>query len=202
MSDEYLTIERNGTSFFKDKGSKFYGYAYPLTDETEIKPIIQLLKKEHPTAGHFCYAFVLGAARDSYRGSDAGEPNGTAGPPILGQINSKGLTNILVVVARQFGGTKLGVSGLINAYKTTSKQAIANTRIIKKTVDDYFVISFEYPQMKVVMNVLNNKFISIEKQEFELDCKVHFHISKSLSAPVVSQLKKIDGTDLTFLGTK
>lgn len=142
-NDTYKTIASESEEvLFKEKGSKFFGYAFPIQNEDEVKPIIENLKKQHPNAVHYCYAYQLGTApKISYRANDDGEPSNTAGTPIYGQIQSYGLTNILVVVVRIFGGTKLGVSGLISAYKTTAQMTLEASEVVEKTIDVDFLIS-------------------------------------------------------------
>lgn len=170
-NDTYQTIASESEEvLFKEKGSKFFGYAFPLENEDEVKPIIETLKKQHPHAVHYCYAYQLGTApKISYRANDDGEPGNTAGAPIYGQIQSFGLTNVLVVVVRFFGGTKLGVGGLIAAYKTTAQMALEVSEIVEKTIDVYFLISFDYKNMNKVMRVIKEKKLDIVSQEMEID---------------------------------
>ena len=170
-NDTYQTIASESEEvLFKEKGSKFFGYAFPLENEDEVKPIIETLKKQHPHAVHYCYAYQLGTApKISYRANDDGEPGNTAGAPIYGQIQSFGLTNVLVVVVRFFGGTKLGVGGLIAAYKTTAQMAIEVSEIVEKTIDVHFLISFDYKNMNKVMRVIKEKKLDIISQEMEID---------------------------------
>jgi len=170
-NDTYQTIASESEEvLFKEKGSKFFGYAFPLENEDEVKPIIETLKKQHPHAVHYCYAYQLGTApKISYRANDDGEPGNTAGTPIYGQIQSFGLTNVLVVVVRFFGGTKLGVGGLIAAYKTTAQMAIEVSEIAEKTIDVHFLISFDYKNMNKVMRVIKEKKLDIVSQEMEID---------------------------------
>ena len=143
-SDSYKTIKSFSHGIFRDKGSRFIANAYPVADQEAVKPILDSLRKEFHDARHHCYAYMLGRERSVWRVNDDGEPSGTAGKPILGQINSFGLTNILIVVIRYFGGTLLGVPGLINAYRSAASEAIANAKIIKCTVQDYYEITFPY----------------------------------------------------------
>ncbi|MBP1225032.1 IMPACT family protein [Flavobacterium sp. 1355] len=170
-NDTYQTIASESEEvLFKEKGSKFFGYAFPLQSEDEVKPIIESLKKLHPHAVHYCYAYQLGTApKISYRANDDGEPGNTAGAPIYGQIQSFGLTNVLVVVVRIFGGTKLGVGGLIAAYKTTAQMALEISEIVEKTIDVHFLISFDYKNMNKVMRVIKEKKLDIVSQEMEID---------------------------------
>ncbi|MEO6173907.1 MAG: YigZ family protein [Flavobacterium circumlabens] len=170
-NDTYKTIAFESEEvLFKEKGSKFFGYAFSIEHEDEVKPIVETLKKQHPHAVHFCYAYQLGVApKISYRANDDGEPGNTAGAPIYGQIQSFGLTNILVVVVRIFGGVKLGVGGLITAYKTTAQMTLEVCEIVEKTIDIPFLISFDYKNMNKVMRVIKEKKLDIVSQEMEID---------------------------------
>ena len=177
--DSYKTIKQaSKEGLFKDKGSKFYGYAFPVTNEEEIKEKIELLKKQHYNARHWCYAWQLGKNYDHYRANDDGEPSNSAGMPIYGQLQSFNVTNILVVVVRYFGGTKLGVGGLIKAYKNGAKLALENSIIIYKTIDEVFLIKFEYPEMNTIMRIIKDENISIINQKMELDCQFIISIRK------------------------
>ncbi len=155
---------------FKDKKSKFYGYAFPISSEEEVKPILEDLKKLHPTANHFCYAWQLGIETLSYRANDDGEPSNSAGMPIYGQIVSNDLTHILIVVARVFGGTKLGVGGLINAYKNTAMEAIASSRIIEREIMHTLEIRFPYALLNKVMYVIKKNDLKIVSQDSKFEC--------------------------------
>ena len=177
--DSYKTIMlASKEGLFKDRGSKFYGYAFPVTNEEEIKEKIELLKKQHYNARHWCYAWQLGKNYDHYRANDDGEPSNSAGMPIYGQLQSFNVTNILVVVVRYFGGTKLGVGGLIKAYKNGAKLALENSIIIHKTIDEVFLIKFEYPEMNTIMRIIKDENISIINQKMELDCQFIISIRK------------------------
>lgn len=177
--DTYKTITSpSKEALFKDRGSKFYGYAFPVQDEEEIKEKIELLKKQHYNARHWCYAWQLGKYYDQYRVNDDGEPSNSAGMPIFGQLQSFDVTNILVVVVRYFGGTKLGVGGLIQAYKTSAKLALENSRIIKKTINEDFLIKFEYPEMNTVMRIIKEENLSIIHQKLELNCEFTISVRK------------------------
>ena len=177
--DSYKTIiKASKEGLFKDRGSKFYGYAFPVTNEEEIKEKIELLKKQHYNARHWCYAWQLGKKYDHYRANDDGEPSNSAGMPIYGQLQSFNVTNILVVVVRYFGGTKLGVGGLIKAYKNGAKLALENSIIIHKTIDEVFLIKFEYPEMNTIMRIIKDENISIINQKMELDCQFIISIRK------------------------
>tara|TARA_R110000787_G_scaffold286385_1_gene404541 strand:- start:18021 stop:18638 length:618 start_codon:yes stop_codon:yes gene_type:complete len=177
--DVYKTITQpSKEGLFKDRGSKFYGYAFPVNNEEEIKEKIELLKKQHYNARHWCYAWQLGKEYDHYRANDDGEPSNSAGMPIYGQLQSFNVTNILVVVVRYFGGTKLGVGGLIQAYKTGAKLALENSVIIEKTINEEFLIKFEYPEMNTVMRIIKDENISIINQKMELNCEFIISIRK------------------------
>lgn len=171
QSDTYKTIvSASEETLYKEKGSKFYGYAYPIATAEEVKPIIELLKKKHPNAVHYCYAYQLGSAPTAtYRANDDGEPSNSAGMPIYGQIQSFQLTNLLVVVVRIFGGIKLGVGGLIAAYRTTAQMTLEVCDVVEKTIDVHFLLSFEYKNMNKVMRVIKEKNITIVTQEMEID---------------------------------
>ena len=175
--DTYKTISKpSKESLFKDRGSKFYGYAFPVTSEETIKTHIENLKKEHYNARHWCYAWQLGMNYDRYRVNDDGEPSNSAGAPIHGQIQAFDLTNILVVVVRYFGGTKLGVGGLIQAYKTAAKMTLEQAKIVKRTIDVLFELQFAYPEMNSVMHQIKKENIKIRNQEMELTCKIEIEV--------------------------
>jgi uncharacterized YigZ family protein len=170
MKDTYNTIAfPSEESLFKEKSSKFFGYAFPIEHEDEVKPIIEVLRKKHPHAGHFCYAYQIGTETIQYRANDDGEPSNTAGTPIYGQIQSFGLTNILVVVVRIYGGIKLGVGGLIAAYKTSAQITLESCDIIEKTIDIPFQISFDYKNMNKVMRVIKEKKLVVISQEMQIN---------------------------------
>jgi len=171
-------MQASKEGLFKDRGSKFYGYAFPVTNEEEIKEKIEFLKKQHYNARHWCYAWQLGENYDHYRANDDGEPSNSAGMPIYGQLQSFNVTNVLVVVVRYFGGTKLGVGGLIKAYKNGAKLALENSIIIHKTIDEEFLIKFEYPEMNAIMRIIKDENISIINQKMELDCQFIISIRK------------------------
>jgi uncharacterized YigZ family protein len=179
MKDTYKTIALpSEESLLKEKSSKFFGYAYPIETEEEVKPIIEVLKKQHPHAVHFCYAYQIGAETIQYRANDDGEPSNTAGAPIYGQIQSFGLTNILVVVVRIYGGIKLGVGGLISAYKTSAQITLESCEIIEKTIDIPFQISFDYKNMNKVMRVIKEKKLDIVSQEMEIQEETNLPIGR------------------------
>jgi uncharacterized YigZ family protein len=170
IKDTYTTIAKATEEIlFKEKSSKFFGYAFPIQSEEEVKPIIEQLRKLHPNAVHYCYAYQIGTEKISYRANDDGEPSNTAGTPIYGQIQSFGITNVLLVVVRIFGGIKLGVGGLISAYKTTAQLVLEEAEIIEKTIDISFLISFDYKNMNKVMRVIKEKKLDIVTQTMELE---------------------------------
>ncbi|MBA5791264.1 YigZ family protein [Flavobacterium sp. xlx-214] len=173
MIDTYKTIEGPSEEIlFKEKNSKFFGYAFPVQSEEEVKPILDQLKKTHYTARHWCYAYQIGTKTKNYRANDDGEPNNSAGMPIYGQIQSFDVTNVLVVVVRYFGGVKLGVGGLVTAYKTGAQMALEVADIVEKTIDVHFLIRFDYKNMNKVMRVIKEKNIHVVNQTLELDCLI------------------------------
>ena len=177
--DVYKTIDKASTeALFKDRGSKFYGYAFPVTNEEEIKENIEFLKKQHYNARHWCFAWQLGMKYEKYRANDDGEPTNSAGTPIYGQLQAFEVTNILVVVVRYFGGTKLGVGGLIQAYKTTAKFALENSEIIQKTINEKFILQFNYTEMNKVMRIVKEEQISIINQKLDLNCMYTISVRK------------------------
>jgi len=201
FEDTYLTIKEPSEGLFKDRGSKFSGFAFPVYSEEDVKKYLTELKKQHPSANHHCYAFRLGADKQAYRANDDGEPSNTAGKPILGQIQSKDLTNILIVVVRYFGGTLLGVSGLINAYKLSALDAIQNATIIEKTIDDIYEIHFDYLQMNDVMKIIKDEELKMLSQNFELSCELSFSVRKSNSTIVYDRISKVEGLEIKYLKT-
>jgi uncharacterized YigZ family protein len=191
MSDTYKTIKTKSEGSFKDKGSKFLAFAFPVENEQEINQCRAELKKKYFDARHHVYAFCLGADQSNFRASDDGEPSNSSGSPVLGQIRSFGLTNILIVVVRYFGGTKLGVPGLINAYKTATKDALEHAEIIEKHVEIPLTIKFEYTLMNDVMRVLKHDGIRILNQKFDSDCLVEIKVNKDIYEQIVGLLEKI-----------
>jgi uncharacterized YigZ family protein len=182
MDDIYKTITKpSKETLFKDKNSKFYGYAFPVNTEEAIKSSLEFLRKKHYSARHFCYAWQLGVESLRYRANDDGEPSNSAGMPIYGQIQSFELTNILVVSVRYFGGTKLGVGGLINAYRSSAKLALESSIIEEKTIDIYFQLNFEYDLMSKVLRIIKENSININNQKLELNCELIISVRKSNS---------------------
>ena len=177
--DTYKTIAAASEEvLYKEKNSKFFGYAFPVTTEEEIKEILERLRKEHFSARHWCYAYQIGTEKIQYRANDDGEPNNSAGMPIFGQIQSFEVTNVLVVVIRYFGGVKLGVGGLISAYKIAAQMALENSEIVERTIDKHFVISFGYANMNKVMRIIKEKNLQIVSQKMEMDCEIEISIRK------------------------
>ena len=179
INDTYKSITKPSKEvLFKDKNSKFYGYAFPVSSEDDIKVQIEKLKKQHHSARHWCYAYQIGTETISYRANDDGEPNNSAGMPIYGQIQSFDVTNVLIVVVRYFGGVKLGVGGLINAYKTSAQLALESSKIVTRTINMDYLIAFDYKNMNKVMRVIKEKQINIINQKLELDCQIHISVRK------------------------
>jgi len=189
MQDTYKTITRSSKeAIFKDKGSKFLGFAFPIQHENQVKEIVDRLKKDHYKARHWCYAWQLGTETIQFRVNDDGEPNNSAGQPIYGQILSKELTNVLVVVVRYFGGIKLGVGGLVNAYKTAAHLALESSHITTKTIDDHFKLLFEYSIMNKVMRIIKENNVVIVSQKMELKCEFEISIRKKEALKVKTAL--------------
>ncbi|WP_411768880.1 IMPACT family protein [Winogradskyella sp. A3E31] len=185
LNDTYKTITKPSKEvLFKDKNSKFYGYAFPVSDEETIKLHLEDLKKKHYNAGHWCYAYQLGTETIAYRANDDGEPNNSAGMPIYGQIQSFDVTNVLIVVVRYFGGVKLGVGGLINAYKTTAQMALEASKIKTKTINVHFNITFDYKNMNKVMRIIKEKQLNMVSQTLELDCLIEISVRKGNASSI------------------
>jgi uncharacterized YigZ family protein len=199
MEDTYLTIETVAEGLYKDKGSKFIAFAHPVSTEEQVKQIIADYRKQYFDARHHCYAFMLGAAHSHFRASDDGEPSGTAGRPILGQIQSKQLTDIMVVVIRYFGGILLGTSGLIQAYKAATADALANAKIVERIVQQRYEAVFPYELMNEVMRVLKDDALSFDAPGYNNGCCIKFGVRKAKALTVVDKLSKIEGISLTEL---
>jgi uncharacterized YigZ family protein len=200
-SDSYLTIKAFSQGLYKEKGSRFIALAYPVTKQEEIKSILENIRKEHHSARHHCFAWMLGQGRQTYRVSDDGEPSGSAGKPILGQINAFKLTDILIVVIRYFGGKLLGVSGLINAYRSAAESAINNNEIIELFVRDYYELIFPYSSVNDVMKVIKNDAITQSDQKFELECRVNINFRTSAREKILNELSIIDGLICRHIAT-
>ncbi|MBP7558076.1 MAG: YigZ family protein [Chitinophagaceae bacterium] len=194
--DYYTTIDQGSVAEFKDKGSRFIGYTIPITDVNDFKEKLASIKKEHPKATHHCFAYRLGLDGTQYRVSDDGEPSGSAGRPILGQIDSKQVTNVLIVVVRYFGGTLLGVPGLINAYKTTAALALQVTTLVQKPVLVNYRLQFDYTQMNEVMKVVKQFDCKVIRQETNLFCSMEIGIPRNWQDEVVFKLQDIRGSEL------
>ncbi|MGD0755729.1 MAG: YigZ family protein [Bacteroidales bacterium] len=201
-SDVYKTITSSSQGIYKEKGSRFISFAFPISGQEEIKPIIDKIKKEHHEARHHCYAYMLGHERIIWRVNDDGEPSGTAGKPILGQISSFGLTNILIVVSRYFGGTLLGVSGLINAYRSAAMAAIQNAELTEKTVNEYYEITYPYISMNDVMRILKEENLGQSEQSFDLECRILLNFRISVKEKVLNRLSRIDGLKYRYIETR
>jgi len=193
FDDTYLTIEKPVEGIFRDRGSKFMAFAYPINSEADIKPVLARLKADHPKANHYCWAMRLGTDRSVFRINDDGEPSGTAGRPILNMLLSRSLTNILVVVVRYFGGTLLGVPGLINAYKTATEEALNASVIIEKTLNDVYTIKFDYQQMNDVMRIIKEDNLVVLEQQFDNACMVKVEIRRTQVNRSIAKLEKIEG---------
>ena len=181
LEDTYKTIAFPSEEIlFKEKSSKFFGYAFPVQSEAEIKPIIDTLRKQHPHAAHYCYAYQIGTDTIIYRANDDGEPSNTAGMPIYGQIQSFGITNVLILVVRTFGGVKLGVGGLITAYKTAAQMTLNSSKIIEKTIDIHYLVSFDYKNINKIMRVIKEKNIEIASQKIEMSCEIEIITRKKM----------------------
>lgn len=199
----YRTLKSNSESLMKEKGSKFFGYAFPVKNEEEVKLCLDELRIKHNDARHHCYAYRLGiGTEERYRANDDGEPTNSAGKPIYGQLLSADVTNVLLVVVRYFGGTKLGVGGLISAYKTSAKLTIEEGTIVKRKEKNYYQITFNYPEMSAVMNSVKQLNIKVVDQVFENSCLIRFSCDISQSDSIVSQLSEMEGVEVEFLFKK
>lgn len=191
--DTYKTIAAASDEIlYKEKNSKFFGYAFPIQSESEVKPLIDPLRKKHFNAVHFCYAFQVGTDKISFRANDDGEPANSAGAPIYGQIQSHELTNILIVIVRFFGGTKLGVGGLISAYRTAAQMALEASEIVEKTIDFHYQISFEYKDMNKVMRIIKEKNLNIVSQQMDEKCAIEISVRKK------NAMETFEAFDQTF----
>jgi uncharacterized YigZ family protein len=198
VEDTFLSLKTVSEALFKEKGSKFIAYAFPVNSEDEVKAILSDLKKKYYDARHHCYAYAIGKKHENYRANDDGEPNHSAGDPILGQIKSYNLTNALIVVIRYFGGTKLGVSGLIHAYKTAAAMAIENNGIVEKVIQTSLKVDFPYVAMNEVMRVIKDYDLTVLSQKFEMDCCIELCVRLSLLDEVVGKLKATDAVEVSY----
>jgi len=199
MSNNYSTIEKPSLAEYKDRGSQFLAYAFPVHTADEFKKRLKELKEEHPKAAHHCFAYRIGTDGNNFRSSDDGEPSGTAGKPILGQIDSKGLTNTAVVVVRYFGGTLLGVPGLINAYKTAASLALQLTPITQKPVLIEYELQFDYTMMNDIMMVVKRFGCTIIQNETQLFCRMIIGIPKADVDLCINKLKDMHGVEVRKL---
>lgn len=198
-TDIYRTIEATAQGIYKDKGSKFLAFAYPISSADDVKPLIDSLRSEYYDARHHCFAYRIGQHGDEWRAVDDGEPSGTAGRPILGQLQSAEVTNLLVVVVRYFGGTKLGVSGLINAYKEATIDVLNNAAIVEMTVDEEFVLEFSYMAMNEVMKIIKDFEPKIVEQNFDNLCKMRLTLRRDNAEMFYEKSSKIEGLNIEKL---
>lgn len=201
FEDTYQEISAPSQGVFKDRGSKFFAHAYPVWNEEDIKSNLELLKKKYYDARHHCYSWILNPDKSAYRINDDGEPSGSAGRPIHGQLQSFDLTNTLVVVVRYFGGTKLGIPGLINAYKTATKEALNEAKILEKRIKDVYLVEFTYPDMNIVMKILKDEVLDQFDQVFGIDCKLKFAVRKNDSERVFELFRKIHTLKIKYIKT-
>ncbi|RVU00799.1 YigZ family protein [Mucilaginibacter limnophilus] len=199
FDDTYNTIDKPAEGLFTDRGSKFIAYAYPITTDSEVKTLLQQVKTEHPKARHHCWAMRLTPDRSVFRINDDGEPSGTAGRPILNTMLSHNITNVFIVVVRYFGGTLLGVPGLINAYKTAANEAVKNANVISKTVNDIYQIEFDYLQMNEIMRIIKDENLNVIKQEFDNQCAVTLSVRQMQVNTVTAKFGALDGVKIKFL---
>ncbi len=197
--DFYFTIEKEAMAEFKDRGSRFIAFAFPIAAADDFKKRLKELKEVHPKAAHHCFAYRIGTDGNKFRSSDDGEPSGSAGRPILGQIDSKGLTNISVIVVRYFGGTLLGVPGLINAYKTATSFALQLSPAVKKPVLAFFRLQFDYTGMNDVMRILKKHNCQVAQQQIQLFCELEVGIPKTRLALCLLQLQQLRGVEIVAL---
>jgi uncharacterized YigZ family protein len=198
--DSYKTITKaSEETLFKDRNSKFFGYAFPVLNEDDVKESLDLLKKKHHSARHFCYAYQIGVEQIKFRANDDGEPNNSAGMPIYGQIQSFDVTNVLIVSVRYFGGTKLGVGGLINAYKTSAQISLEASEIIEKTIDIFFQLNFQYDVMNKVMRIVKEKNLTIVSQKLEMDCEYVISIRKKDARAIFDVFDNLYKVDIKTL---
>lgn len=196
LSDTYKTIAELSEGVYTEKRSKFIAIALPVSTVEEIREHLEYYQKKYYDARHWCYAYMLGAERKEFRANDNGEPSGTAGKPILGQINSHNLTDILIIVVRYFGGIKLGTGGLVVAYKAAAAEAIANAAIIERTVDEVVTVAFEYPFMNDIMRVVKEEGPEILSQNYNIDCEMVLRIRKNLMPRLRARLEKVESAHI------
>ena len=196
MVDTFKTIENRSEGYFKDKGSKFFAFAFPVKTEEETKEILNSIKKEHHSARHHCYAWRIGTEEITSRANDDGEPSSTAGKPILGQLQRYELTNIFLVVVRYFGGTLLGTSGLIHAYRTAADEAIKNAIVVTRVIKERYCLKFTYREMNEVMQTIKQENLDINESRFDLDCRLVFSVRKSEAGRIESLFAQIHGVEV------
>lgn len=201
-SDTYLTIKSFSEGIYKEKGSRFIAFACPVFSVDEVRTIIEKIKKEHYSAKHHCYAYLLGIDHLSYRANDDGEPYGTAGKPILGQINAYSLTNILIVVVRYFGGKLLGTGGLINAYRSAAEDAIKNGEIIQLAIRDYYDVEFPYTCLNDVMKIIKDEGINATQHEFDNNCRIAINFRSSSGEKILNMFSRIESLKIRFTDRK
>jgi uncharacterized YigZ family protein len=201
FDDQYLTIEKSSEGTFRDRGSRFIAKAFPVSTEQQVKQELESLRKQYYDATHHCYAYVLGADKSAWRVNDDGEPSGTAGRPIYGQILSADLTNILIVVIRYYGGTKLGVSGLIHAYKTAAHEAISNATVSNCIVKEVYRVEYEYPHMNEVMKILKEDSADVLFSDFGMKCVVDFAIRRMESSRICTRISRLSSLKISYLKT-
>lgn len=202
FDDSYNIISEKGEGLYKEKGSKFIAIAFPATSEDEVKAELATIKKKYFDARHHCYAYILKPDKSVFRSNDDGEPSGTAGKPILNQILSKDITNVCVVVVRYFGGIKLGVSGLITAYKTAAREALDNAPIKKQTINEIYKLQFEYPLLNDVMRIMKEENLETINPKFDLNCEFEISIRKNDAEKIVEKIRKIYGVNINFTQTQ
>lgn len=198
MQDTFLTLAEDSQGLYKEKGSRFLSFAMPVSSTEDVKAKLQVFKKNYYDARHICYAYVLGKNGTVFRSNDDGEPSGTAGKPILGQINSKDLTNVLVVVVRYFGGILLGTGGLVIAYREAAADAIQNNKIVSRLVESNIAIQFSYERMNDVMRIVKENSLTITSQHLDTKCFMSFKVRESFVEQLKENLHKIEGVSLLF----
>lgn len=199
FDDTYLTVSSRTTGLYKEKGSKFIAFAIPVKDENEVKTELEQIRKDYYDARHHCYAYILGFDKSAWRANDDGEPSGTAGRPIYGQLQSKDLTNVLIVVVRYFGGIKLGVSGLINAYKSAANDALEQAEIIEKTVNELYELKFNYDAMNDIMKIVKDDGLLLLNTQFDLECSLTYKIRKKDADRVNEKFRKTYRCKIIYL---
>ena len=199
--DTYKMLSAPGEGLYKEKGSKFIATAFTVRNEEEVKQALAEVKKRYYDARHHCYAYMIGPEKTCFRSSDDGEPSGTAGKPILNQILSKDVTNVCVIVVRYFGGVKLGVSGLINAYKTAAREALENATVVDKTVDEVYRLEFPYSLMNDVMRIMKEEGLEQQNTRFEMDCQLEFSTRRNEAERIVARFEKIFGVNIKHIKT-